>query len=62
MWGTALVYLAAPNFMSFILGAKKLGCPNVLEIKLAVSFLPIILYFTRGTYNETLKLSREKLT
>lgn len=32
MRGSALVHLAAPNFMSFILGAKKLGCPNILEM------------------------------
>lgn len=39
MSGSALVHLAAPNLMSFILGAKKLGCPNILEIKLSQLFL-----------------------
>lgn len=39
MWGSALGHLAAPNFMSFILGAKKLDCPNILETKLNQLFL-----------------------
>lgn len=39
MWGSALGHSAAPNFMSFILGAKKLDCPNILETKLNQLFL-----------------------
>ena len=63
MWGSPLGHSAAPNFMSFILGAKKLDCPNILEIKLHQLFL----FYPSSNISlkaptMKLKLSREKLT